>query len=152
MSEIRKAHPKDRTAIAQIWNRIIRETAITFTTEEKDPTTLDLTDMIVLEAETILGFATLAPFRTGPGYAHTSEITIYLAEGAEGKGHAKSLLDALIKGAEHRHSFIAGISGTSIRAQNFFRREGFTTVAHIPQAGRKFDAWHDLILMQRILD
>ena len=123
MTQRRPATRNDRPAIAAIWNRIIRETAITFTSAEKTPDDIPLGHTHVLTAgETILGFTTHAPFRAGPGYVHTHEITIYLTDAAIGKGHGAALLAPLE--AEARadgiHSLIAALAGENAPARAFF--------------------------------
>jgi L-amino acid N-acyltransferase YncA len=74
---IRPAVPEDAPGIAEIWNRIIRETIITFTTAEKDADTLaasiaeGMACHVAVEAGRIIGFVIAFQFRGGPGYAHT---------------------------------------------------------------------------------
>ncbi len=155
---IRDAKAKDAEEICTIWNEVIEHTTITFTTELKTVQTIQNTiksqPFLVFEATgQIGGFATFSPFRGGPGYAHTFEHTIMLAESCQGQGVGKTLMGALkIKAqASGAHSLIAGMSGTNPRAIAFHKSQGFTQVAHIPQAGRKFDTWLDLILMQHML-
>ncbi len=43
---------------------------------------------------------------------------------------------------------ISADNEVSIRLHEQF---GFTTVGRLPEVGRKFDRWLDLVLMQRIL-
>ncbi|MEO0912869.1 MAG: N-acetyltransferase family protein [Pseudomonadota bacterium] len=141
-------------AIADIWNRVIRETAITFTTREKTPEDVPLANTHVLASgERCLGFTNHAPFRAGPGYRFTHEITIYLDHTQCGQGHGDALLLPLFEEcrAAGLHSLIAGLAGDNTRAFRFFARHGFKTVAEIPEAGEKFGHWHDLVLMQRML-
>jgi L-amino acid N-acyltransferase YncA len=49
------------------------------------------------------------------------------------------------------HSMWAGCSGDNPGAVRFHERLGFVQVAHLPQVGRKFDRWIDLILLQKML-
>ncbi|QHQ33914.1 GNAT family N-acetyltransferase [Algicella marina] len=150
----RPATTEDCRAIAQIWNRIIRETATTFTTAEKAAKDIPLTNTHVLaDGDTVLGFTTRAPFRAGPGYLRTHEITIYLAEGARGGGLGVALLRPLEEEAREAgiHSLIAGLAGKNAPARAFFLRHGFIEVGLIPEAGWKFGDWHDLRLLQKRL-
>lgn len=150
----RPAAEKDRPAIAAIWNAVIRHSSATFTTREKAEADIPLTNTHVLtDGARCLGFTHHGPFRSGPGYLYTHEVTIYLDEGACGQGHGDALLLPLIDElrAAGLHSLIAGMAGSNARAMRFFARAGFAQVADIPEAGWKFGAWHRLILMQRLL-
>ncbi len=154
MPIVRPATSDDASAIAAIWNDVIRTSTATFTSVEKAPSDIPLPGTIVLaEGDRVLGFARLAPFRQGPGYRHTLELTIYLSPDATGRGYGQQLLDALTEDAhqQNAHSLIAGLSGDNHTAFRFFTRHGFSQVAHIPEAGRKFGRWLDLILLQKIL-
>lgn len=152
---IRRATPADAPAIMAIWNPIIRDSTITFTTVEKTSadieTLLQNTPVWITEDQT--GFALHAPFRAGPGYVRTREHTIHLGPQARGKGLGRVLMHHLqtdAKAAGH-HSLIAGISGENTPAIGFHKALGFTQCGHIAQAGWKFDRWHDLVLMQKFL-
>ncbi|MDR6265268.1 N-acetyltransferase family protein [Roseobacter sp. N2S] len=160
---IRPATPADAAQICAIWNPIIRDTVITFTTLEKSR------DMIVQMLEThrengwpflvavldqtILGFACYGPFRSGPGYAQTMEHSINLAPQARGHGTGTTLMQALETHAKTAqvHSLIAGVSAANPAAITFHIKRGFTRIATLPQVGRKFDQWLDLVLLQKLL-
>ncbi|MEM1372996.1 MAG: N-acetyltransferase family protein [Pseudomonadota bacterium] len=153
---IRPAADGDVPAIAAIWNQIIRETTITFTTAEK--THADIEGILgsgypVLMLEDGSGFATYGPFRSGPGYARTMEHSIHLAPGARGQGRGMALLTALEAAAVDGGAavFIAAISGENATAQRFHARAGYAQVARLPKVGWKFGRWHDLVLMQKFL-
>ncbi|NNK78222.1 MAG: N-acetyltransferase [Litoreibacter sp.] len=163
MTQIRSAQPEDASAIIAIWNAIIRDTAITFTTREKSPEEIvsliaecktENRPFVVAEtAGQVTGFATLAPFRGGPGYARTLELSVHLAPDARGQGTGRALIRALEKNAAANgcHSLIAGISGENPDAVAFHERLGFREIARLPEVGRKFDRWIDLVLLQKFL-
>lgn len=163
MATIRHARPEDASAIAAVWNPVIRNTAATFTKVERTAT--DIVDMMARRAEQghpwlvaeteggVVGFATYAQFRDGVGYAHTMEHTIILDAAATGRGLGPRLLERLVSEARAQgvHSLIAGISGENAVAVAFHADHGFVEVGRIPEAGRKFERWFDLVLMQRLL-
>jgi L-amino acid N-acyltransferase YncA len=98
---IRAAAASDAEAIADLWNQVIRDTLITWRTDEKLPH--DILSMIdgadgtgsVLVAEDddgFLGFAAFSQFRPGAGYAHSFEHNVYLVHKARGQGIGHALL------------------------------------------------------------
>lgn len=152
---IRPATASDAAWIAAIWNAVIADTLVTFTTEPK--TEALIADMIVSRPVFVLpdqgGFATYGPFRAGPGYAATVEHTILLAPQARGAGQGRALMQTLMDHArgQNLHVMVAGISGANPAAVAFHAALGFDTVAQMPQVGRKAGQWLDLILMQKQL-
>lgn len=157
---IRAAAPEDAGAIAGIWNPYIRETAVTFTTEEKTEAGLaaDIAArpgafFVACENDAVLGFATAFAFRGGPGYRHTLEHTVQLAPGARGRGLGRALMTGLEDALRDRgaHVLVAGVSGENAAGIAFHAAIGFETVGRMPQVGHKFGRWMDLVLMQKIL-
>ena len=155
---IRTARAADVAAVAAIWNRIIRETVATFTTEEKLPSQIagamaSQPLWVAEDAGAVVGFATYSQFRGGSGYTHTMEHSVHIAEGAHGKGLGRALMKVLEDHARAAgvHSLIAGISGENASAIAFHAALGFAHTGRLPQVGRKFGRWHDLVLMQKFL-
>ena len=160
--DIRRADDSDSAAIAEIWNLVIRDSVFTFNSVEKTPD--DILGMIngkraanqpVLVADNgkIVGFATYGQFRLGVGYARTMEHTIHLLPKARGRGVGRDLMLQLESVALGRgiHSMIAGIGGENDGAVAFHEAIGYTEIARLPQVGRKYEKWFDLILMQKFL-
>lgn len=158
---VRPARTGDAAALAAIWNPVIEGTAATFTTVLKTPEGI-AADIAargacfqVLELDGVpAGLATCFPFRAGPGYAHSCEHSVILAPEARGRGGGRALMEALMAAAraEGQHVMVAAISGENPGAVRFHARLGFEERGRLPQAGRKFGRWMDLILMQKILD
>jgi L-amino acid N-acyltransferase len=160
---LRPAEAGDAAAVAAIWNPVIRETAATFTTLEKTPDALaaDFAAraaegklfLLAEEAGRILGFATYAQFRNGPGYARTMEHSIILSPDARGRGVGRALMGALEDHARAAgvHSLWAGVSAENPAGLAFHRAIGFAAIAQLPEVGYKFGRWMDLVLMQKIL-
>lgn len=154
---IRPAIPQDAPAIAAIWNRIIRDTTVTFQPDEKSPAEVVASiaqDCLVwVEDDRLLGFARFYPFRGGSGYRFTVEHTILLHPDGQGRGGGRALLTALCAAAKDKdlHVMVAACSGENNVAIEFHAACGFVTVATMPEVGFKFGRWIDLVLMQKHL-
>jgi len=161
---IRSATQADAAAIADLWNPLIRDSLVTFTTQEK---TADAVAgmigeraaaghgfLLVEAVGRLTGFATYGQFRAGPGYAHTMEHTIILSDHAQGRGLGRRLMAALEDHARAAgaHSMFAGVSSGNPAGRAFHAKMGFREVATLREVGRKFGQWLDLHLMQKMLD
>ena len=162
----RDATVADVPAISHLFNALISTTTVAWRAE---PAGLDemhawfarqqAADHPVLVAEvdgTVVAYACWTNFRGGdrfPGYRHTVEHTIHVDTGHCGRGIGRHLLTALIEVARRRdvHAMVAGIDADNTPSIAFHRAMGFTEVARMPEVGRKFDRWLELVLMQRIL-
>ncbi|WP_420860892.1 GNAT family N-acetyltransferase [Algirhabdus cladophorae] len=161
--KIRDANENDAAAIAQIWNPVIENTAATFTTDLKTAQGLAADfkakaaaghGFFVAQKEgALIGFATYFQFRGGPGYKHTLEHSVILAPEAKGQGTGRALMQHLISHARASggHTLFAGVSSENPAGVAFHEAIGFQKVAQLPQVGRKFDRWMDLILLQKTL-
>ena len=160
---IRPATAADCAAIAAIWNPVIRDTLVTFTTAEKTVEGLAETlsekaaaghaFLVAEDAGGLAGFATYGQFRAGPGYARTMEHSVILAPAARGRGLGRALMAALEDqaAAGGAHSIFAGVSGANPEGRAFHAALGYCEVAVLPEVGFKFGRWLDLVLMQKIL-
>lgn len=117
---IRAAGPTDAPAIAAIWNPVIRETLVTFTSTDKSAADIalmiqqkseaDHAFLLAVADERVLGFAAYGQFRGGIGYARTMEHTIILGPEGRGRGIGRALMEAIEAHARRRgaHSLLAG--------------------------------------------
>ena len=156
---LRRAIATDAEAIADIWNAIVRDPAITFTSKQK--TSDDVRQMIEAQPvfvvdsdDELAGFATYGDFRSGPGYRHTAEVTIHLAPRMRGGGIGRLLLSAILDHARGQgvHVMVAGVSGQNDAAIGFHLAMGFKEVGRMPEVGRKAGEWLDLVLLQKLLN
>ncbi|MDJ0640315.1 MAG: GNAT family N-acetyltransferase [Paracoccaceae bacterium] len=156
---VRLAEPSDAEAITLIQNPVIRDTAITFNSEEKTPEMVrqairDCRLFLVAEEDgALLGFASYDQFRRGVGYARAMEHTIVLAPEARGKGAGRALMQRLEAHARAAGvgSLWAGVSGENPHGVAFHARLGFEEIARLPKVGFKFGRWMDLVLMRKWL-
>lgn len=106
----------------------------------------------VLEGQ-VAGYASYGDFRQFEGYRFTVEHSVYVAEGARRRGVAARLLQTLIEHARSsgKHVMIGGIEAENAASLALHAKLGFSQTARIPEVGRKFDRWLDLVFVQKIL-
>lgn len=109
--------------------------------------------LVAEEAGRVLGFGTFGPFRPFAGFRLTVEHSLYVADGARGRGIGRLLLAALIARARAggRHAMIAAIEAGNAPSLALHKAQGFIETGRLPEVGRKFDRWLDLVLLQKIL-
>lgn len=162
--QIRSARPDDAAAIAEIYNREVTETTVTFDLEPRDLATqrawIDARSgahavLVAVETdedgdEVVLGFASLSAYRDRPGYRTTVEDSIYIHRDHRGRGLGRVLLSGLIREAEERgfHAVMARIVGGHSGSVALHESLGFEVVGVEREVGRKFGRWLDVTLMQ----
>ena len=102
----------------------------------------------------VVGFAGYGRYREKAGYDLTVEHSVYLTPAAQGHGLGTRLLSELVVAATDRgiHVMIGGLSADNETSLRLHRRLGFVETARMPQVGKKFGRWLDLVFVQRILD
>lgn len=157
---VRQAQPADAAEIALITNATIRDTLVTFTTDERSAESIvddirarGAAFLVAEDQGRVIGFATYAPFRSGPGYAKCREHSIQLADDARGRGVGRALMERLQQVARSKgvHVLVAGISSANPGAVAFHLALGFSEVGLMPEVGHKWGQYLDLVLMQKIL-
>jgi L-amino acid N-acyltransferase len=159
---IRPAAPSDSEAIAAIWNREVLDTAATTDTE---PRSVEAQRawlaahgpahpvIVAVEADEVVAFGALSPYRAKPSYARTVENSVYVRDGWRGKGLGGLVLERLLAlAAEHGHrSVIARITAVNEASLALHERHGFVRVGHEREVAFKHGVWHDVITLQRML-
>lgn len=161
--KIRRAQTEDLPAIAQIYNEAGVGTTASYDT---DPVSVadcvswlrrheirDHPVLVLVEDGEVVGYAEYDTFRDTAGYAHTVEHTVYIKEGHRSAGGGRMLMSALIDHARGQrvHAMLGFIDSANTDSIEFHQSLGFSEVARMPQVGRKFDRWLDLVIVQRIL-
>lgn len=113
--------------------------------------------LVAEDGDDIVGFTAYGSFRGSgkwPGYRHTVEHTIHVARSHWGNGVGRALMEALIERARLAgvHVMVGAVDGDNPESIRFHQALGFTIVATMPEVGRKFDRWLDLVLLQRIIE
>lgn len=163
---IRDAVHQDMPKCLDLYNALIETTTVAWTDQKQ---TLqerqawfarqqrDGYPVVVAENSTgVIGFAAYGSFRGSgkwPGYRYTVEHTIHVDRGWAGRGVGRALMEELISRAQSFgiHVMVGAIDGDNVDSIAFHQRLGFVEVARMPEVGRKFGNWLDLVLMQRII-
>jgi L-amino acid N-acyltransferase YncA len=162
---VRPATYADLPAIVEIYNDAVRNTTAT---ADYDPTTLEArTEWFEFrannhypvyvaenEAERIVGWSSLSPYKDRVGYRFTAETSIYVAADQRGKSLGKQLLAPLIADARQNglHALIAGIDSANEASLRLHAAFGFERVGHMREVITKFDQWLDVVYMQLLLE
>jgi len=164
---IREADVDDLAAICLLFNQLIPTTTIAWRDAEA---TLDEQrawfaeqrrhgDPVLVADDDgeVVGYCCWTRFRGGaryPGYRHTVEHTIHVRRDLRRLGTGRRLLTCLMERARRNdvHVMVAGIDSTNEASIAFHAALGFVEVARMPETGRKFDRWLELVLRQRILE
>lgn len=161
---IRAARREDVPAILGIYNDAVLKITATY---DHEPQTLGerITwyestiargfPVIVAEDPSgrIAGWGALGPFRAKEGYRYTAENSVYVEEGARGRGIGRRLLVELIEAGRKigLHAIVAGIDSEAEVSIALHASLGFIEVGRLPQVGYKFDRWLDVVFMELLL-
>lgn len=163
MPTIRPAQSRDLPAITEIFNEAVVGTTASYAL---DPVTVDdrrawferLTGaecpVLVLEDDgEVIGYASYAQFRPLAGYAHTVEHSVYIRSGRRAAGGGRMLMLALLDYARGRgvHVMVGVVDGSNEDSLAFHRKLGFVESGRLPEVGRKFDRWLDVVFMTQVL-
>ena len=165
--QIRLAERRDAAGIRAIYNHYVAESTALF---DMVPRTLDEQVQWIDEhsgahpavvavvrgeddADHVVGFGSLSPFRPRPAYSTTVENSVYLLAEYQGRGVGRMVLEDLLRlAALHGfHSVIARIAGDNEPSIALHASCGFEIVGTEREVGRKFGRWLDVVEMQRLL-
>jgi phosphinothricin acetyltransferase len=102
----------------------------------------------------VLGYAYATPFRTRAAYKWTVENSVYVADGAKGRGVGRALLDRLVADVTARgyRRMIAVIGdNANVASIRLHAAGGFEPVGTYPGIAFKHGRWLDSVHMQRAL-
>lgn len=164
---VRPADVDDLAAIRRLFNALIPTTVIAWrdhlASEEEiadwfeEQASADRPVLVAVVDGQVAGYTTWTTFRGGsrfPGYRHTAELTIHVDGAHHRRGVGRALLRALIDEGRRRdlHVLVAGVDAENSASIALHRSMGFVEVGRMPEVGRKFDRWLDLVLVQRVLE
>ncbi len=162
---IRAATAHDLDAMRAIYNHAIDTTTAVFHLDPVDAEAYagmiaakqrDGYPVLVAEENgTVVGFASYGGFRhQWNAYRYSVEHSVYVADAARRRGHARDLVRALIAHARSRgfHAMIGGIEASNAASLRLHAALGFEPVARFREVGYKFGRWLDLVFVERLLE
>jgi len=161
--KIRSAVVADAEAMCAIYNYEVLQSKSTLdlvprTLEEQQQWIADRSGGLrAVVADTnghIAGFASLSFYRDRPGYRSSVEDSVYVDRTAQGQGVGSALVAELVETAKDHgfHTIMSRIVGPQEASVRLHKKFGFEMVGTERQVGRKFGQWHDVGLMQLILN
>lgn len=160
--DLRAATESDLPAINEICNHFVQTSPAIyqlepFTAEERTAWFAEHDArhpiLVAVEADAVIGWASLSRYHVRAGYRFTVEDSVYVRAGCHGRGVGRVLLDELLVrgGALGHHSVLAIIDAAQAASVALHARAGFERVAHLREVGFKFGEWRDVVFMQRRL-
>jgi len=159
--QIRDARPSDAEAIGRIYNNYVVNTTVTFDTEPKTVEDRlawleahgERHPVVVAEVDDeVVGWGSLGPWHPRPAYDASVEVSCYIAPDSLGRGIGSRLMEHLIDRAERigHHALISQVVAGNRASIALGEKFGYREVGRLPEVGRKFDTWLDVIIMIRL--
>lgn len=159
---IRPVKLSDAQKLLDIYNYYVVNTAVTFDLEalslstyiEKIKNIIIAYPFIVFEENNeILGYAYGSKFRPKSAYNQTVESTVYVKDGVHGKQIGTQIYAELLRLLKRQefHLVLGVLTLPNEASVKLHEKFGFKQVAHLKEAGLKFDTWHDVGFWQLTL-
>ncbi len=103
--------------------------------------------------ETVVGFASLSPYKERAAYRTTVEDSVYVERSHNGRGIGRLLLSHVVEVARASgfHAVMARIEAGGTASRALHGACGFELVGIEREVGRKFNRWLDVAVMQLVL-
>ena len=159
---VRDAAPDDLPAMAAIYDHQVRTSVATFDTEPRGAAYLGEklaatgggnVLLVACAGDQLLGYAFSGAFRPRPAYDGTKEVSIYLADGARGRGLGRTLYAALLArldAAPEVHTQVAVIALPNDASVALHLAFGFERVGVLREVGHKLGRYVDTAWYQRM--
>jgi L-amino acid N-acyltransferase YncA len=156
MVEIRPMTEHDWPAVERIYAEGIATRNATFDTEPPSWDDFDagrLPDhrLVAIDAGEVVGWAALSPTSSRECYAGVVENSVYVAAGARGRGVGRTLLEALIAGADEAGLWTieTGIFPENESSLALHERVGFRVVGRRERIAQLDGVWRDTLFLER---
>jgi len=161
VARIRPAAAPDAQTVADIYNEGIATRLATFETEPRSAADVEswlaagerLPAIVADEDGAVLGWARITAYSERPAYAGVGEVSVYVTEGARGRGLGRGLLEALqARAREVGYWKLVGKLFTANEASaGMVRSCGWREVGMHHRHARLDGEWRDVLLVERVL-
>ena len=159
---VRLARAADAGSVAEIYNQGIAERGATFETDPRTPADLarrieedpDRFPVLVAEeAGSILGWASMAPYRDRRCYAGVGEFSVYIHRDARGRGVGRLLLaELLVEGRRRGYwKLLSRVFPSNAASLALCRALGFREVGTYEKHARLDGRWLDVVIVERLI-
>jgi len=153
---IRKFDKKDFSAVKNIYQQGIDTGNATFQQtaknwEDWDSSMLVNCRLVATENNHVLGWAGLSPVSSREVYSGVAEVSVYVAEQAQGRGFGQQLLSQLIVASENHNIWMlqAGIFPENVGSIALHQKNDFRQLGVRRNLGKMKGEWRDVVLMER---
>ena len=160
---VRRAEQRDCARLAAVYNDAIRSGISTMDTEPVDARYFirqlaafkDREVLLAGESKAgVVGWSVVKRYSDRPGYRHACETSVYVGTSQQGNGYGSILQQAVVERADafgYRH-LVAKILAINESSIEFHKRFHYEIVGTQRKIGFLNGQWHDVVIMQRILD
>jgi phosphinothricin acetyltransferase len=162
MAALRPATETDLPAITEIYNQAVLRATGTFDTE---PKTLEQQRewfahhgaahpvIVAEEAGKVVGWASMSPYSDRCAYARTAEVSVYIDEGARGRGLGGELLEGILSAGKKAGllQVLARVTEGNEASLRLHAKRGFFEAGRLRQVGEKFGKVLDVHILQKSL-
>lgn len=160
---IRDAELADAAAIADIYNEAILTTTATFDTEPKSVEDraqwLESHDdrhpvIVAIVDGQVVGWSSLTRWSERRAYDGTAETSFYVHSNHRGLGIGRRLKEAIVERAQELgyHTLLARVADGSDASLHLNESLGFVRIGVLREVGQKFGKFHDVHILQKMLD
>lgn len=156
---VRLCTEADGPQLAALYNHYVSTSTVTFDLEVRTETTQrewirshdgSHPAIVASAGETIVGFASLTPYRPRLAYTTSVEDSVYVHKDWHGRGVGRLLLSEILRLAERYgyHTVIGRIVGGHSASISLHESLGFIQIGTEREIGRKFGRWLDVVVLQ----
>ena len=160
---LRDGDANDAAAIAAIYNQAVRAGGSTMDSAEKSEEDMralirglhEREVVLILErGGEVLGWGLVKRYSDRLGYRVACETSVYLRFAHRRKGYGSTLKKALFERCRHfgYHHIVAKVFADNQASIGYNRKLGFEVVGVQKEVGFANGRWHDVVIMQLILD
>jgi L-amino acid N-acyltransferase YncA len=155
----RAAVPGDAPTIATIYNEGIEDRVATF--ETKLRTAGDVLSwfdgrhpsVVVEQDGRVIAFGSTSTYRPRDCYAGIAEFSVYVARDARGRGAGRLAMESLIEAARNNGfwKLVSRVFVENAHSRALLRSLGFREVGIYEKHGQLDGAWHDVVIVEKLL-